>query len=245
MPRHAPTHASTGGPWPPLSGRKTNKRKHARKNPAVAKNSTSPAVFMALPRSPMERRNRRRGATRLLLQKRPLLQLLKRLLKLLLRVHHDRSVPGDRLLKRLARNQQEANPFVSGLNADLVATVEQDERAIVGFPRRRRVEPADRFRRHREGSGRIAELARAREDVRERVARCLDWQRLPFAGAHRHVEIDRIGRDSVHWASLAPEGAADDADMGAVIVDDLWDFSGLYFLIARLRHLERRRQVGP
>src|SRR6266545_2222306 len=41
------------------------------------------------------------------LQERPLLELVVGLPELLLRVHHDRAVPGDRLLERLPRHQEE------------------------------------------------------------------------------------------------------------------------------------------
>jgi hypothetical protein len=36
-------------------------------------------------------------------------------------VHHDRPVPGHRLLERLARHQQEADALFAGLHGDLVA----------------------------------------------------------------------------------------------------------------------------
>ena len=42
------------------------------------------------------------------------------LLKLRLRVHHDRSVPGDRFLDRFAGHEQEANALVACLHGDLV-----------------------------------------------------------------------------------------------------------------------------
>ena len=61
------------------------------------------------------------------------MQLRKGLLQLGLRVHHDRAVPCDRLLDRLAGHEQEADAFVAGLHRDLVAAVEQHERAIAGL----------------------------------------------------------------------------------------------------------------
>src|SRR5471030_1584876 len=59
-----------------------------------------------------------------LLQKRPPLQFIERLPKLLLRVHHDRAVPGHGLLNRLARNQEEADSLLSRLYLYLIAPVE-------------------------------------------------------------------------------------------------------------------------
>ena len=44
-----------------------------------------------------------------------------RLPKFVLRVHHDRPVPGDRLGDRLARDEQETDALVTGLHRHLVA----------------------------------------------------------------------------------------------------------------------------
>src|ERR1700722_6180267 len=49
----------------------------------------------------------------------------------LLRVHHDGPVPCNRLLERLARDEQEANAFGAGLDDNLIAAVEKDERMIL------------------------------------------------------------------------------------------------------------------
>src|SRR3569623_1519860 len=49
-----------------------------------------------------------------------------------LRVHDDRSVQRDRLLDRLAGDEQEAPPSLARLHADLVAAVEHDERTVAG-----------------------------------------------------------------------------------------------------------------
>src|SRR6516165_876742 len=54
------------------------------------------------------------------------------LLQLGLRVHHDRAVPGDRLLDRLTRHEDEADAIVAGLHADLIAGIEQHQRTIAG-----------------------------------------------------------------------------------------------------------------
>ena len=64
-------------------------------------------------------------------------QVCHRLADLLLRVHHDRAVPGHRLFDGLARDQQESNSFLSGLNADFIATIEEHERMIVDVVNRR------------------------------------------------------------------------------------------------------------
>src|SRR5215510_16525097 len=64
------------------------------------------------------------------LDERAVAQLGDRLLELGLRVHHDRAVPGDGFLDRLAGDEQEAHAFVAGLHGNLVATVEHDERPV-------------------------------------------------------------------------------------------------------------------
>src|SRR5258708_4484764 len=56
-------------------------------------------------------------------------QLGERVAKLLLSVHHDRSVPRDRLLERFAGNKEEANSVVASLNDDFVAAIKEHERA--------------------------------------------------------------------------------------------------------------------
>ena len=68
-------------------------------------------------------------------------QLSEGLLKLLLGIHDDRTVPGDRLFERFAGNQEEANAIFSGLHRNFVATIEKDEGAVVGLDGRRSVEP--------------------------------------------------------------------------------------------------------
>ena len=168
-------------------------------------------------------------------------QLAHRLLQLGLRVHHDRPVPGDRLLDRLAGHQQEADALLAGLHRDLVAAVEHDERAVAGLlaHERPRRPPVDSFGQHAERRRGVAERAGAREDVGEGVAVDLHWEGLPLARRHRDVEVERIGGDALDRALLAPEVAADHAHRGAVVVDDLGDVGGLDVLIARRRHLQR------
>src|SRR5215510_8174106 len=91
-----------------------------------------------------------KSPTRFCLQKCSALEVLESPLELLLCVHYYRAEPGHRLFERLSRNQEEPDPLVPGVDRDLVAAVEEHERAIVGFPRRRRVSPFDPFSRYRE-----------------------------------------------------------------------------------------------
>src|SRR5262249_50219056 len=62
--------------------------------------------------------------------KRAVAQYSDRLFELAARIHHDRSMPGHRLLDRLAGDQQEAEAAFAGLNLDLVAAIEQYQRAV-------------------------------------------------------------------------------------------------------------------
>src|SRR5207244_4923551 len=89
-------------------------------------------------------------------KERPVLKFGECLLQLLLRIHHDGTVPGNRLLKRLSRNQQKANSIIPGLNRHFVAAVKQYERAVVRFDRRSRVQPLDSLGWHREWASGIA-----------------------------------------------------------------------------------------
>src|SRR5258708_637398 len=56
-----------------------------------------------------------------------------RLLQLGLGVHHDRPVPGDRLADRLAGDKQEPDALVAGLDGNVVAAVEDDQRPVTGL----------------------------------------------------------------------------------------------------------------
>ena len=58
---------------------------------------------------------------------RPDAQLVVSALELLFGIHDDRAVPGNRLLDRLTRYEQETDTLVTGLDADLVTAVEQHQ----------------------------------------------------------------------------------------------------------------------
>src|SRR5579871_918048 len=106
--------------------------------------STARVLFMVLPQSAYPART---AARRIIPSTRPVqdardcvalpvldegavVQLRDRLLQLSLGVHHDRAVPRDRLLDGLARDQQEADAFVSGLDRHLVTAVKQNQGSI-------------------------------------------------------------------------------------------------------------------
>src|SRR5450759_2316108 len=176
-----------------------------------------------------------------LLDERSVTQLRDRLLQLSLSVHHDRSVPGDRLLDRLTGYQQEADALRARLHCDLVAAVEQHQRAVADlFAHDNFLAVHLLFGEHslRLRSG--AERARALEHVGEGVPFSFDLQRLALARRHEDVEIARVGGDAFDRTFLAPEIAADDTYAGAIIVGDLWNLGPLDVLITRRGHLERR-----
>src|SRR5437588_9679510 len=89
------------------------------------------------------------AGSQLLPQESAFLELFERLAELVLGVHHDRTVPGDRLLQRLARTEQKSDPILTGLDDDFVAAVEKDQRPVVRFGRRRGLEPLHPFGRDR------------------------------------------------------------------------------------------------
>src|SRR5215475_4799318 len=82
------------------------------------------------PRVPSEQPAEMRRSA--LADERPVAQFGNRLLQLGLGVHHDRAIPRNRLLDRLARDQQEPDALLAGLDRDLVSAVEQHERAVAG-----------------------------------------------------------------------------------------------------------------
>src|SRR5580704_15284611 len=184
-------------------------------------------------------------ASTLWLQKCSSVELLERLLKLRLSVHHDRSVPGYWLLKWLSRHQKEANPVVACLHHELITPIKKNQRAIVGRSGRRRVQPSDRFGRYGEGLRGVAELPGARENVREGVAGRLDWQSLPPALSDGHIEVDRIGGDPVHGPGFPPKVSADDANLSGVVVSDDRNIECLNLLVAGLRHFKQGGEVRP
>src|SRR6266850_2506945 len=92
--------------------------------------------------------------------------------------------------------------------------------------------------------GRVAEAAGSREDVRERMTRAVDRQSCPAAWRHRHVEIPRIRRDALDRAGLPPELATDHSHPRPIVVHHFGNVARGDVLIARLRHFQRRGQVG-
>src|SRR6201999_2815823 len=96
-----------------------------------------------------------------MLDERAVTQLADRLLQLALCIHDDWSVPGDRLLDRLARDEQEADAIVAGLHGGLVTRIEHHQRTIAGPLAHQRLargrllfgEHAERLRCTGEGAG--------------------------------------------------------------------------------------------
>src|SRR5262245_55730593 len=84
-------------------------------------------------------------------------QFGERALQFLLRVHHDRSVPGDWLFERATGEKQEPDALITRLHDDLVSTVEQHERVIRRVVDDRLIAGYARFGANRARLGRIAE----------------------------------------------------------------------------------------
>ena len=70
----------------------------------------------------------RRGSA--MTDERAVVQLGHCLAQLFLRVHDDGSVPRNGLFERLTRDEQKANALGTGLDNDLIAAVEEDERMV-------------------------------------------------------------------------------------------------------------------
>src|SRR5262249_1055927 len=78
-------------------------------------------------------------------EERPSLEFIESLTELLLRVHHNGTIPGHRFLQRLARDQKKADALVTCLHGELVTSIKQNKRAIVSLRRGRCVRPSHSF----------------------------------------------------------------------------------------------------
>src|SRR5688572_7062970 len=96
----------------------------------------------------------------------PELKFTHRLPNLRLRVHHDRTVPGDRFLDRATGYQQEADALVTRLDDDLVPAVEQNQGAVAEIA----VVMPGELVLHRARRRGVTEPAGPGEDVGKRVA---------------------------------------------------------------------------
>src|SRR6201996_9278431 len=125
--------------------------------------------------------------------KRPLPELGEGLLQLGLRVHHDRAVPGDRLLDRLAGDEQEADALFAGLHRHFVAAIEQNERAIAGsFAPHELIDAVGLLGEHAERRRSGAEIARTLEHIGEGMALDFHLEGLAPARRHGNIEIARV-----------------------------------------------------
>src|SRR5262249_16538359 len=195
---------------------------------------------------PGERARAVLNRTRLaMLNKRSVLQLRDSLPQLRLRVHHDRPVPGHRLLNRLPGDEQEPNALCTGLHADLISAVKEHQRMIACIVDWCRIRVRAAFGQDRSRLRRIAEGSRPGKHVCKRIIRGFDLNPLPSAGCNRNVQVSWISGYSVHRPTLAPELTANNANACAVVISDLGNCSRRNVLIARIGQLQRRRQIRP
>src|SRR5450755_335131 len=145
----------------------------------------------------------------------------------------------------MSGNQKEADAVIARLHHDFIAAIKKYERPIVCLRWRRRVRPSDWLSWDSQRSGCVTKLTRARENVRKRLSSGFHGQDLPASGCYGNVKIDRISSDPVHRAGRAPEGSANDANMGSVVVLDLGNIQCLDLLVTRVGHLLRRRKISP
>ena len=180
-----------------------------------------------------------------MLDERAALQFCHGLPQLRLCVHNDRTVPRYRLLDRLAGHQEKTDAFLAGLNGNLIATIEQNERVIPGVVLRVGARIDSRFGQNRARIRCIPERARTGEDVGKSVTCSLDLQPLASIRSNRDINLARIGRYSFDRSPLSPELSANHPDSCAVIVRDHRDRTRWDVLIARVRHLQARGQIRP
>src|SRR5207237_105315 len=145
--------------------------------------------------------------------------------QLRLGIHDDGSLPRHRLRDRPAGDEQEADALFARLYGDLVARIEQHERAVAGELRRAGGVP-DPFGPDRAGGGGVAEAAAALEDVGKGVVRRFDGQRFAHPRRYPHIEVAGIGGDAVHGTRFTPEAAASNPHPLAVVVHYFRDVGG-------------------
>src|SRR2546423_6878190 len=185
------------------------------------------------------------GSREALLDERAAAQLAERLRELFLRVHDNGSVPRNGLPDRLARDEQEADPVVARLNGHLIAAIEQHERSISRFVRVRAIDATRQLVDDAERLRGVAKRSRSGKHIREGVTGAIHRQSLSLSGRHRHVQVARVGGDTFDRSALAPELAADDANLRAVVVGDVGDVLRRDVLITRNGHLQPGWQIGP
>ena len=133
-------------------------------------------------------------------------------------VHHNGTVPRNRLLERLSGDQQKADTVASSLHRDLVTAIKEYERAVVCFHGWCCIRPFDGFGWHRESARRIAELSASRENIGESVASGLHGKGLSSTRRNGDIDIDRVGGNPLDWSFLPPKSSADHSHVSAVIV---------------------------
>ena len=77
------------------------------------------------------------------------------------------------------------------------------------------------------------------------MASRLHRQSFSLARRYRHIQINRIRCDSIHRPALPPKFPAHNSHVRAIVIRNLRNLSGLYFLIPRRGHLQRRRKIRP
>src|SRR5262249_5740228 len=99
--------------------------------------------------------------------------------------------------------------------------------------------------RYRERFGGITEGARSVEHVSESLARRFNWQCFLLARRNRHVEVSRIGGNSLNWSRLSPAVTADQSHVRTIVISDDRNVGCLDLLITGSCHLERGGEVFP
>ena len=157
---------------------------------------------------------------------------------LLFGVHHDRSVPGDRLAQRLAGDEQEASSVRSGGGLHFVTITEYDETVVAKERIAIQVKVIITNRVIIEGILFAAETRAALEDI----------GKAGVTACHRAVEADPRGDGHIEVLGFDDDifyRIADHLDDHAVLKGDHRDFGGFDIAVTRVHHLLRAGQVGP
>ena len=180
-----------------------------------------------------------------MLYKRSVPILIEGHLQLLIRVHHDRAVPGHRFADGLAGYEQEPNRFPLGRDGHLIAVAEKDPHSVVQVAIAFHIEIVHALDTVGIGIPFIAENPLTGNDVGEdRMA----WRSPVYElgkGRERNIEILGLDDNVSHRTLYTLKGSADDLNHGTALGHDLRHLRALYVAVPGSHHLMGFGEVGP
>ena len=175
----------------------------------------------------------------------PVLVLLKGDPQLLLGVHDDGAVPGDRLADGLAGNKQEADPILLRGHGHLVAVAVKDDRLVSADATSLEVEVVGSDHLMAVCIAALVEVAFPFNHVSKNVSP--PSHRVSKGGSCRngYIQILGIGDNVLHWPLCSIYFPADDLHLYAIFEGDLRDLLVLHVPVTGVHHLMRGGKVRP